>query len=257
MALSTAIQTDMAFKDLKRKSYTNLAAKFFEENRSRNRYLPAQFVMGEDIPYPPPANDTDVIEWFDVPLVLDNGVPNRRAWFIHKPGTWQAGWDSSKDQANVGRGFVDPALGGPLYVAKMYRGTAHGGARVPEAHSSDWVVDYDAGVVTFNTETPPETGVSIAQSPRLILARYRGKSVLEVMTGASGKLLLRGDLQGIRDGVNDTFTLPTAIQPGDFYEIRCSRVPLDADDYTINGLMVTVSAAPMAYQPLDIVYYPA
>lgn len=258
MSLSTAIQLDMAFKDFKRKAYTSSATAFFAENRQRIRYTPAQFILGEDIPYPPPATDTELIEWYDVPLMLDNGVPKRRSWAIPKPGMWQANWDNSKDQSIVGRGFVDPGLGGPLYIAKMYRGAARGGARVPEAHTSDWVVDYDAGWVTFNSEDPPELGVTTADSPRLILARYRGKSILDVMQGASGKLILRGDLIGVRDGINKTFTLPAPISSAGYYDIRCNGQVTDTSDYSISadGVTVTTAVAPDFYQRLDIVYYP-
>ena len=247
----------MAFKDFKRKAYTDLNSKFYEENRARNRFLPAKYILGADIPYPPPANDTDVIEWWDVPLVLNNGTPNRRAWAIHKAGTWLSGWDLSADQSNVGFGFVDPAIGGPLYIAKLYRGVTRGGARIPEGHTSDWDVDYDSGVVRFNSETPPELGTSEADSPRIVIARYRGKSILDVVGSASGRLVLRGDLAGVRDSVNTTFTLPASVDSGVYYEIRCSRVPLDADDYTINGLTVELESAPASYQSLDILYYPA
>ncbi len=255
MTISNAIQADMAFKDFKRKAYTNLLAKFFEENRSRNRFLPAQFILGEDIPYPPPASDTEVIEWWDVPLTLDNGTPNRRTWVITAPGKWKSGWDLSQDQTDVGYGFVDPAMGGPLWIAKLYRGSAHSGERVPEGHTSDWDVDYDTGIVRFNSETPPETGTSPADSPRIVLGRYRGKSILDVISGAQGKLILRGNLIGDSNGVNQLYTLPTGVDLATYYEIRCSKVPLDPDDFVINGNQITLASPPMAYQTPDIVYY--
>ena len=257
MTLSTAIANDMAFKDLMRKAFTSLNTAFYAENRQRIRYMPAQFILGEDIPSTPPATDTDIIEWYDVPLMLDNGVPDRRSWAIPKPGLWESGWDNSKDQSIVGRGFVDPGLGGPLWIAKLYRGSARGGARVPETHTSDWVVDYDAGWVTFNTEAPLELGATIADSPRLVLGRYRGKSIMEVVQSA-GKVMLLGDIIGSRDGVNMNFQLPAPVGAGMYFDVRCAGQIVDKDDYSIasNGIDIKLAVPPYAWQKMDVVYYP-
>lgn len=80
MAISSAIQTDVSFKDVKRRAYTSTNAKFFEENIPRIRVTPSDSVITEAIPYPPPTETTSVVEVIDIRATLDRGVPGNKVF---------------------------------------------------------------------------------------------------------------------------------------------------------------------------------
>ncbi len=260
MALTDAQKLEKVFEWLSNNADTSTGKQFYEETIPRASEIHGAEVFGELIPAIPPATTLGVVKkWYPaaeggdgwLPMTVDRSVPNNRTWVAlpTHSGNWSSG---SADTSQIMKGFISPKYG-KQYLVKVFDDS---GNEIPQLDASDWTFDYSAGVLTFNSANRSETGNTPAASIKIKVYQYAGNSLLEVVSGASGRLVLRGDLAGVRDSVNTTFTLPASVDSGVFFEIRCSRVPLDADDYTINGLTVELASAPASYQSLDIVYYP-
>lgn len=259
MAISTAIQTDVSFKDVKRRAYTSTNAKFFEENIPRIRVTPSSAVITEAIPYPPPATSNDVIRVLDIRLTLDRGVPGNKVWVAKE--TWQAVWDSgSGDKSDILTRLVDPALGGPLYVAQAYGGVSSGNARIPELHTCDWSLDYDAGVWVSNSENRPETGNTPEDSIRLIVCQYIGETLATAAPSNAGHNLKRAALAGDVDGTNKDFLLPadcnTDLLFMPFYNGQQVYPGADWTQDATNPLLLHFIASPDPGDVMHVVYYP-
>lgn len=259
MAISTTVQTDVSFKDVKRKAYTSTNAKFFEENIPRIRVTPSSAVITETIPYPPPAISTDVIRVIDMRLTLDRGVPGNKAWVLKE--TWQATWDSgSGDKSDILTRLVDPAMGGALYVAEVYAGSSKSNARIPELDTSDWSFDYDAGVLVFNSENRTETGNTQADSIRVKCYQYIGKTLATASPSVAGHVMKRAILDGAIDGTNKDYLLPadcnTDLLYMPFYNGQQVYPGADWTQDATNPLLLHFVASPDPGDVMHVVYYP-
>lgn len=260
MALTTDQKLEKVWEWFSNNADTSTAKQFYEETIARASEVHASEVFAEPIPSVPPASSTAVVKkWYPVAeggegwlvLTVDRSVANNRTWVAlpAHSGNWSSG---SADTSQVLKGFISPKYG-KQYLVKVFAGND---SEIPQLDSSDWTFDYSAGVLTFNSANRSESGNTPADSIKLKVFQYIGKQLLEVVgTGVGGRLVVRGDLIGISDGVNTQYQLPAPVDSGVYFEIRCSKVPLDADDYSINGTQVTLAAAPLAYQTPDIVYY--
>jgi hypothetical protein len=234
MAISSAIQTDVSFKDVKRKAYTTTNAKFFEENIPRIRVV-------------------------DLRLTLDRGVPGNKAWVLKE--TWQGTWDSgSGDKSDMLTRLIDPAMGGPLYVAEVYGGSSMGNARIPELHTSDWSLDYDAGVLVFNSENRTETGSAQADSIRVKCYQYIGKTLATAVPSNANHVMKRAVLAGVIDGTNKDFLLPSDCNTDLLFLPKWNGLdtyPVAdwAQDAT-NPLLLHFVASPDPGDVMHVVYYP-
>lgn len=259
MAISTAIQTDVSFKDVKRRAYTSTAAKFFEENIPRIRVTPSDSVITEAIPYPPPAETNSVVEVIDIRATLDRGVPGNKVWVLK--ATWQQTWDSgSGNKSDILTRLIDPALGGPLYVAEVYAGSSGGNARIPELDASDWSLDYDAGVLVFNSANRAETGNSEADSIRVKCYRYIGETLATASPSNAGHVMKRAAMIGTVDGTNKDFQLPadcnTDLLFMPFYNGQQVYPGADWAQDGTNPLLLHFVASPDPGDVMHVVYYP-
>jgi hypothetical protein len=261
MALTTDQKLEKVWEWFNNNADTSTGKQFYEETIPRASEVHGAEVFGELIPPTPPAVSEGVVKkWYPesaggdgwLAMTVDRSVPNNRTWVAlpTHSGNWSSG---SADTSAVLKRFISPKYG-KQYLVKVFDGN---GNEIPQLDSSDWTFDYAAGVLTFNSANRSETGNDATASIKIKVYQYVGNSLLEVVGSAAGRMVLRGDLIGVRNGINHTFELPASVDSGVYYEIRCSRVPLDAEDYAISGLVVTVSCPPAAYQALDIVYYPA
>jgi hypothetical protein len=260
MAISTAIQTDVSFKDVKRRAYTSTNAKFFEENIPRIRVTPSDSVITEAIPYPPPPATTSVVEVIDIRATLDRGVPGNKVWVLK--ATWQGTWDSgSGNKGDILTRLIDPALGGPLYVAEVYAGTSGSNARIPELDASDWSLDYDAGVLVFNSSNRSETGNSADDSIRVKCYRYIGETLATSAPSNAGHTMARTALVGVVDGTNKDFLLPVDCNTDLlFMPLYNGQQVFPGADWTqdaTNPLLLHFVASPDPGDVMHVVYYPA
>ena len=261
MALTTDQKLEKVWEWFNNNSDTSTGKQSYEETIARASEVHGSEVFGELIPTIPPALSEGVVKkWYPADaggdgwlvLTVDRSVPNNRTW-VALP-THSSNWSSgSADTSVVLKRFISPKYG-KQYLVKVFDGN---GNEISQLDAADWTFDYSAGVLTFNSANRSETGNTPTASIKIKVYQYVGNSLLEVVGGTSGRLVLRGDLTGERDGMNKVFTLPASVDSGVYYEIRCSRIPLIPSDYTINGLTVTLVCSPERYQGLDIVYYPA
>lgn len=260
MALTTDQKLEKVWEWFNNNADTSIDKKYYEETISRASEVHGAEVFGELIPSSPPSGSEGVVKkWYPVDvggdgwiaMTVDRSVPNNRTWValpMHS-SNWSSG---SADTSAVLKHFISPKYG-KQYLVKVFDGS---GNEIPQLDASEWTFDYASGVLMFNSANRSETGNDATNSIKIKVYQYVGNSLLEVLGSASGRMVLRGDLTGVRDGENTAFTLPAVVDSGVYFEIRCSRIPLIPADYIINGLNVILRCAPESYQGLDIVYYP-
>ncbi|MEZ5537650.1 MAG: hypothetical protein R3F02_18775 [Thiolinea sp.] len=261
MALTNDQKLEKVWEWYNNNADTSVGKQFYEETIPRASEVHGAEVFGELIPPTPPAASAGVVKKFWpaveggdgwLPLTVDRSVPGNKTWVAlpEHSDNWSSG---SADTSQVLSGFISPKYG-KQYLVKVFDGNDN---EIPQLDSSDWTFDYSAGVLVFNGANRSETGNSAADSIKIKVYQYVGNTLLDVISSASGRLILKGNLIGTKDGVNKQFNLPASVDSGVYYEIRLSGVPLVATDYTITGgTQVELIEAPESYQGLDIVYYP-
>lgn len=261
MALTTDQKLEKVWEWFNNNADTSIGKQFYEETVPRASEVHGTEVFGELIPTTPPAiSEGTVKKWYPaaeggdgwIEMTVDRSVPNNRTW-VALP-THSANWSSgSADTSQILKRLISPKYG-KQYLVKVFAGN---GSEIPQLDASDWTFDYSAGVLVFNSANRSETGNTPAASIKIKVFQYVGNSLLDVVIGASGRMVLRGDLTGAKDGINTVYTLPASVDSGVYHEIRVSGMRLLPSDYTINGLQVTLVCPLFPYQGLDVIYYPA
>lgn len=149
MALGDAIKTDLLFKKLKNLGYTTTAKAYYEEADLNKVLVHKDFILQEAIPSTPPASTTSVVKAFtpggDGRLLLtkDTSVANSKCWKAEVGG-------------NVLQNWIPPFFGIGYFV-KIYE--SDNSTEIPTTDPSDWVFDYEAGILTFQDTVPDATGI--------------------------------------------------------------------------------------------------
>ena len=171
MGLGQVIKVDFTFKKLKGREETTIDKQWYEEFAGRLLYPHAKDVWVDEIPIPAPQSSTSVVEVYsDLVLTRDITVNYNKAWL------------ACMSQNNLDtrlKNFIPPRYD-QSYTARIFEDN---GDEIPTAHPSNWVFDYENGILFFENN-PADFGIVLPI--HLKAYRYKGKTLDEVLDGTSG-----------------------------------------------------------------------
>ncbi len=188
-------QQDTSFKKLQNKRITTSTGKGINEEKGASTlelYLPD--IKTEIIPGTPPGTTTDVLYYTGAigqTLVVDTSVPANLTWFATSGygNTTLAndGSQSSEDARLMGwisdKYDAFGTVSGAGYEIKLYDKNSN---LITKTDPSDWLFDYQTGILTFNNASTAYGAVATSGPFRIVGYRYIGKK--GVITGAYGGL---------------------------------------------------------------------
>ncbi len=188
-------QQDTSFKKLQNKRITTSTGKGINEEKGASTlelYLPD--IKTEIIPGTPPGATTDVLYYTGAigqTLVVDTSVPANLTWFATSGygNTTLAndGSQSSEDARLMGwisdKYDAFGTVSGAGYEIKLYDKNSN---LITKTDPSDWLFDYQTGILTFNNASTAYGAVATSGPFRIVGYRYIGKK--GVITGAYGGL---------------------------------------------------------------------
>jgi hypothetical protein len=177
-------QQDTSFKKLQNKRITTSTGKGIDEEKgasSLELYLPD--VKTELIPGTPPGSSTSVLTYTGAigqTLVVDTSVPGNLTWFA------TTGYGNTTDANNgtfisesqrLGDWISDKydgfgTVSGAGYEIKVYDVNSN---LITKADPSDWLFDYQTGILVFNSTSTTYGLVSSTGPFRVVGYRYTGK----------------------------------------------------------------------------------
>ena len=177
-------QQDTSFKKLQNKRITTSTGKGIDEEKgasSLELYLPD--VKTELIPGTPPGASTSVLAYtgsIGQTLVVDTSVPGNLTWFA------STGYGNTTDANNgsflsesqrLGDWISDKydgfgTVSGAGYEIKVYDASSN---LITKADPSDWLFDYQTGILVFNNTSTTYGLVSSTGPFRVVGYRYIGK----------------------------------------------------------------------------------
>ena len=177
MALSSTTKTDLVFKKIKGRQYTTTAKAWYEEYPGTLTYVHYTELWADEIPYPPPESDTDVVKVYsDLKLTEDTTVADKKSWLA---------CETYGDPSTQLKGFIPPRFG-QLYTVRVYEDDGAGGIgdEVPTTHPAEWFFDYENGVLVFQN---PPANYGLKMPFHIKVYRYIGKvGVGELMENIDG-----------------------------------------------------------------------
>jgi hypothetical protein len=177
-------QTDTSFKKLQNKRITTSSGKGIDEEKGASAlelYLPD--VKTELIPGTPPGASTSVLAYTGAigqTLVVDTSVPGNLTWFATTGyGNTTAANDGSflSESQRLGDWISDKydgfgTVSGAGYEIKVYDVNSN---LITKADPSDWLFDYQTGILVFNNASTTYGAVSSTGPFRVVGYRYIGK----------------------------------------------------------------------------------
>jgi hypothetical protein len=177
-------QQDTSFKKLQNKRITTSTGKGIDEEKgasSLELYLPD--IKTELIPGTPPGSSTSVLTYTGAigqTLVVDTSVPGNLTWFA------TTGYGNTTDANNgtllsesqrLGDWLSDKydgfgTVSGAGYEIKVYDVNSN---LITKADPSDWLFDYQTGILVFNSTSTTYGLVSSTGPFRVVGYRYTGK----------------------------------------------------------------------------------
>lgn len=270
MALTAEQKLELVWEAHNAKTNTSTGKQYYEETVARAYEVNTSDVFGEVIPTIPPATTEGVVKKYYpvadggdgmLTLTVDRSVGGNVTW-VALPAhndNWSSG---SADTSEVLQRFISPKSG-KQYLVKVFDGNDN---EIPQLDSADWFFDYSAGVLTFNgVSSRPETGNTPADSIKLKVYQYTGKTAAEVIAesggaGLGGRERLRASLVGTKDGINTDFALPAALDVSAHYEVQYNGVGIEpSTDFSVDGSdprLLHLIDAPDNFDTLDVIYYP-
>ena len=189
-------QQDTSFKKLQNKRITTSTGKGIDEEKgasSLELYLPD--VKTELIPGTPPGSSTSVLAYTGAigqTLVVDTSVPGNLTWFA------STGYGNTTDANNgsflsesqrLGDWISDKydgfgTVSGAGYEIKVYDANSN---LITKADPSDWLFDYQTGILVFNNTSTTYGLVSSTGPFRVVGYRYIGnKGIISASYGGLG-----------------------------------------------------------------------
>ena len=178
MAISKNTKTDYTFKRIKGRVYTTLDKAWFEETSGKLVYPHSSDVWIDDIPKPAPNNSTDVVEYIDdLKLTVDKTVGDNKAWLVCL---------TPNDLSTRIVGFVPPSYD-ITYTVRIFEDDGNGskGNEISTTHPSNWLFDYENGVLTFEND-PTSFGITLPI--HISVYRYIGRTLTEINQNVENKL---------------------------------------------------------------------
>ena len=206
-------QTDTSFKKLQNKRITTSTGKGIDEEKGASTlelYLPD--IKTELIPGTPPGATTSILAYTGAigqTLAVDTSVPGNLTWFATTGyGNTTAANDGSflSESQRLGDWISDKydafgTVSGAGYEIKVYDKNSN---LITKADPSDWLFDYQTGILAFNNASTTYGAVSTSGPFRIVGYRYIGsKGIIPAYYGGSGfTTYAKGDLLV---GVGSTF----------------------------------------------------
>ena len=177
-------QTDTSFKKLQNKRITTSTGKGIDEEKgasSLELYLPD--IKTELIPGTPPGANTLVLAYTGAigqTLAVDTSVPGNLTWFATSGyGNTTSANDGSfgSESQRLGDWISDKydafgTVSGAGYEIKVYDKDSN---LITKADPSDWLFDYQTGILVFNNASTTYGAVSTSGPFRVVGYRYTGK----------------------------------------------------------------------------------
>ena len=198
-------QTDTSFKKLQNKRITTSTGKGIDEEKgasSLELYLPD--IKTDLIPGTPPGSSTSVLSFTGAigqTLAVDTSVPGNLTWFATSGygNTTSANDGSAGSEAQrLGDWISDKydafgTISGAGYEIKVYDKDSN---LITKADPSDWLFDYQTGILVFNTASTTYGTVTSTGPFRVVGYRYIGnKGTISASFGGLGyTTYTKGDL---------------------------------------------------------------
>jgi hypothetical protein len=237
MALSDTNKTDFLFKKSLKTARTSSDKAYYEESIStKNLVHQADILMG-CVPSTPPVATTDVVKCYTLAgdgrlaLVKDTTVADSKAW-----------------KSNL-ENWIPPSFGTGYFV-RIYE--SDGTTEIPTTDSSDWLFDYESGVLTFQGDCPDASGIYLEAYQYIgVVGLTSCYSTLVHKTTENITLYVRSGGNDDNDGLtvgNAKLTLQNAIDALPKYVMHDLVVdlgegdlgPADIAGFTIDGGTLTV-----------------
>ena len=206
-------QEDTSFKKLQNKRITTNVGKGIDEEKGASTlelYLPD--IKTDLIPGTPPGATTSVLYYTGAigqTLVVDTSVPNNLTWFATSGyGNTTAANDGSalSESQRLGDWISDKydgfgTVSGAGYEIKVYDKNSN---LITKADPSDWLFDYQTGILVFNNANTTYGAVSTSGPFRIVGYRYIGnKGLIPANYGGLG--FTNYNLGDILVGAGSTF----------------------------------------------------
>lgn len=268
MALTTDQKVEKVWEWFNNNSDSSTGKAFYEETIPRASEVHSDEVFGQPIPSIPPLATAGVVKKFYpaaesgdglITMTVDRSVGGNKTW-VALP-THSSNWSSgSADTSEILKGFISPKYG-KQYLVKVFDGSDN---EIPQLDTSDWTFDYSSGVLVFNSANRGESGNTEADSIKIKVYQYVGKSAAEMIeasagAGAGGRERVRAALTGAKDGVNTVYRLPADCDTSAHYELQVNGVGVEpVVDFSVgvDPLELTLVVALTASEKLDVIYYP-
>ena len=198
-------QTDTSFKKLQNKRITTSTGKGIDEEKGASAlelYLPD--IKTDLIPGTPPGSSTSVLSFTGAigqTLAVDTSVPGNLTWFATSGygNTTSANDGSAGSEAQrLGDWISDKydafgTISGAGYEVKVYDKDSN---LITKADPSDWLFDYQTGILVFNTASTTYGTVTSTGPFRVVGYRYIGnKGTISASFGGLGyTTYTKGDL---------------------------------------------------------------
>ena len=198
-------QQDTSFKKLQSKRITTSTGKGINEEKGASTlelYLPD--IKTELIPGTPPGASTSVLAYtggIGQTLAVDTSVPSNLTWFattgfgnttVANDGT------QSSEEARLMNWISDKydafgTISGAGYEVKLYDKNSN---LITKTDPSDWLFDYQTGILTFNNASTAYGTVATSGPYRIVGYRYIGsKGIISASYGGLGyTTYTKGDL---------------------------------------------------------------
>ncbi len=235
-------QTDTSFKKLQNKRITTSTGKGIDEEKGASTlelYLPD--IKTELIPGTPPGATTSILAYTGAigqTLAVDTSVPGNLTWFATTGyGNTTAANDGSflSESQRLGDWISDKydafgTVSGAGYEIKVYDKDSN---LITKADPSDWLFDYQTGILAFNNASTTYGAVSTSGPFRIVGYRYIGsKGTIPAYYGGSGfTTYTKGDLLV---GAGSTFIK---------LNVGANNYVLTADSLSATGLIWSPTAA--------------
>jgi hypothetical protein len=198
-------QSDTSFKKLNNKRVTTSTGKGLAEEKGASTlelYLPD--IKTELIPGTPPGASTSVLAYtgsIGQTLAVDTSVPGNLTWFATTGygNTTTANDGSAGSEANRLMGWISDkydafgTVSGNGYEIKVYDKDSN---LITKADPSDWLFDYQTGILVFNNASTAYGAVTSSGPFRIVGYRYIGqKGTIPASFGGLGyTTYTKGDL---------------------------------------------------------------
>ena len=172
MGISDNTKTSYVWKKIYGREQSVNTKEWYEEYPGALAYLHKSEVWADEIPVPAPSTSTDSVQVFDtLELTEDTTVANHMAW---------KACSTVGDLTTQIGSFIPPRFD-RSYMVRVF---GNDGTELATSHPSNWVFDYENGVLFFE-HNPESYGVQLPIHIKVY--RYIGSTMTDVDTsGGSG-----------------------------------------------------------------------